>query len=236
MSNKQEEFNQLERDRKELAKKEIKEKAIEAKIETAVKVTEVAAKLADKLSHLGIVEPVSAGMTGEVVAQAVEILRNHEATEAYIKGVAKEKIIEVKEFIADKFPEKDAAKEWEKDIAQKEQAINEKFDKEIKETEKSLQKRLNYIENKFDDKAEKENKLKELKEIVEKVKTDIEKDRNTELKQQEERKSNLEKIKEATNGMIENERQRIIEQQRELERKLEIEKQQELERKERAGM
>lgn len=225
MSSKQEDIQKFEREKEELVKKEeeIKEKSLEAKIETAIKLGELAAEIVDH--HIGIVEPVSAGMAGEVVKQGVEILRNHEATEAYIKGLANEKVIKpLKEFIADKFPEKDAVKEWENDIAQKEHTINEKFNKEIKETEKRLQKQLDYIEEKYDDNMEKKKKQNELKTTIKKVQADIEKDRNTELKQQEERKDNLEKIKVATKGMEENERQRIIQQQRELERKLELER------------
>lgn len=131
--------------------------------------------------------------------------------------------------LVEKFTEKDVEKEWEKDIQKKEQAINEKFDKEVKETEKSLQKQLDYIEKKYDDKGEKESKQNELKDTIEKVKTDIEKDRNAELQKVEAEKTKLEQVKEATKNMEEKERLKEIERQRELERQREIERQRQLE-------
>lgn len=130
--------------------------------------------------------------------------------------------------LVEKFTEKDVEKEWEKDIQKKEQAINEKFDKEVKETEKSMQKQSDYIEKKYDG-QEKEDKINALKEMEEKVKADIEKDRNTELQKIEVEKAKLEQVKEATKNMEEKERQKEIERQRELERQREIERQRQLE-------
>lgn len=126
--------------------------------------------------------------------------------------------------LVDEFTEKDVAKEWEKDIERKEQAINERFNKELKDTENSLRKQSDYIQKKYDG-QEKEDKVTALKETEGKVKADIEKSRNSELQKVEVEKAKLEQAKEATKNMEKYERQKEIERQREIEKQRELDEQ-----------
>ncbi len=81
------------------------------------------------------------------------------------------------------------------------------------------------LENKYEDKLEEETKSKELKDIIDQVKIDIEIDRNSELEEIKLKRDILEKVKEATKGMGEKERQNEIERVYELEKQREIERQ-----------
>ncbi len=179
---------------------------------------ELTLDIADQALGLLPDDPSTSGLITQTVAHVV---KNVDLMKDYTMGAVQKGIEEIK----DKFFEKDGVKEWEKDIEKKEQSINDKFDKEIKETDRSLQKQLDFIEKKYNDSKEKEIKINELKETIKGVKNEIEKDRAAELEHIKDRKDNLEKIKEATKGMDEKERERIVEQQRELERKLELERQ-----------
>jgi hypothetical protein len=160
----------------------------------------------------------NADLVSKVAAHVVD---NRELMVDYTMGALRTGVEKVKEI----FEEKNAAKEWEIDIHKKEQAVNEKFDKEKMDTEKSHQKQVDYIEKKYDDKGEKENKQNELRETIEKVKADIEKSRNSELQKIEAEKVQLELAKEATKDMEEKKRQAEIERQHEIERQRQLEEQ-----------
>lgn len=193
-------------------------KSKEAYIDLGLEIAENVAE------HAEILESFGGSPVTDPIVQGLEYIREHkDALSGYAAGWVQDKIETVKEYIG----EKDPAKEWEKQIEKDEKAINEKFDKEIRETEKSLQKQLEYIQKKYDHAIEKETKMNELQGTIEKVKGDIEKDRAAELENIERRKDIFEKTIEATKGM--EERQRIIEQQKELDRKLELERQRQLE-------
>lgn len=114
--------------------------------------------------------------------------------------------------------DKDSAKKWEKEIDKKEQAITEKYDKEINFTDMQLQKTIENIEKKDYNKDEKETKTKELKETICKVKLDIEKARNKEIDEKiKPERDRLEDVKEKTKYMEKGEANEEIEKQHQLE-------------------
>lgn len=179
---------------------------------------ETAIEMADMA--LGIL-PNDPSTSGLITKTTAHVLDYAEEMKDYTMGAIHKGIEGIKNT-----SEKDKAGEWEKELEKKEQAVNEKFDKEVKETEKSLQKQLDYIENKLDDGNEKLNKQNELKDTIDKVKEDIKKDRNTELEKLKIERAALEKIKETTKSMNEQDQQKAIQDQRkEFERQREIEKQ-----------
>ena len=88
---------------------------------------------------------------------------------------------------------------FKKEIDKKEQAITEKYDKEINFTDMQLQKTIENIEKKDYNKDEKETKTKELKETICKVKLDIEKASNKEIDEKiKPARDRLEDVKEKT--------------------------------------
>lgn len=122
--------------------------------------------------------------------------------------------VEIKEAILDK----DSAKKWEKEIDKKEQAITEKYDKEINFTDMQLQKTIENIEKKDYNKDEKETKTKELKETICKVKLDIEKASNKEIDEKiKPARDRLEDVKEKTKNMEKGKANEEIEKQHQLE-------------------
>lgn len=100
----------LETELKEVQEKIANEKehVIESKIETHTEIAETAVeKLADHFGLEGIADPVVGGAAANIAVIGINAIRNHEATEAFVKGWVNEKVESIKDFIAEKFPGKE---------------------------------------------------------------------------------------------------------------------------------
>lgn len=156
------EIQKVEAELKETQSKieKVKEQSVEGKIETGVEITElVVEKVAGHSGYEAVVDPVVGGLATGVVVEGINIIRNYEATEAYIKGAVNEKIETVKEFIDEKFSQKEALNEEmvnaiiEKEPTQ-ESTIDEKkelrteFDKEYNDMSKRHEKEFKELSEK----------------------------------------------------------------------------------------
>ncbi len=154
-------------------------------------------------------------------------------TAAVVVGVAAAKIgkdvyDDFKEKIAEKF-DKDAAKEWEKDVAQKEADIKDSQNKQLEAVKKNelmleVQKE---DAKKFPDSEKQLKNLEPLEKIINDEKNNIENRFNNQMQELNKEKEAFQKAMEATNEIKEQaERNKAIEKQRqEFERQRELERQ-----------
>ncbi len=188
----------------------INEKAIEEKIEKTL--TEVGMP-ADK----PFIDAHQLDMTTSVIATAGVIA-------ALTAQVGKELYDEAKNYLENKFSEKDAAEEWRKDINKKEVDLNDKHSSLHQTLEQNRIMQESQLKDSKKDGYE--EKLSQLNNSIAKEKVQIDDKFMRDSKEIENEKQALQNAYDSARGMHENERKQEIEKQRK-----EFECQQELERK-----
>lgn len=186
------------------------EKAIEEKIEKTF--TEVGMPPAKP-----VIDTHQIDMTTAVIGAAG-------VTAALAAQVGKDVYDKAKDYMAEKFTEKDAAKEWEKDINKKEADLNDKHSSLLQTLEQN--KVMQESQLKDSKKDGYEEKLTQLNTGIDKEKAQINDKFIKDTKEIDKEKQALQNAIDSTKGLQGNERNQEIEKQRK-----EFDRQQELERK-----